>query len=44
MTGVRILQYSEMECKCAKKITERLFGEYSALWQHIMKVQWQCQK
>jgi hypothetical protein len=26
-----ILQYAEMECDCAKKITERLFREYGAL-------------
>ena len=26
-----ILQYSEIECNCAKKITEGLFREYSAL-------------
>jgi len=30
----KILQYSEMECNCARKITERLFREYSTLWQH----------
>jgi hypothetical protein len=28
----KILQYSEMECNCAREITEGLFREYSALW------------
>jgi hypothetical protein len=33
---VKILQYSEMECSCVRKIAEGLYREYvnSALWQH----------
>jgi hypothetical protein len=30
----KILQYSEMECNCVRKITEGLFRKYSTLWQH----------
>ena len=31
---LRILQYSEVECNCVRKITEGLHGKYSTLWQH----------
>ena len=31
---LKILQYSEMECNCVRKITEVLFRKYSTLWQH----------
>jgi hypothetical protein len=31
---LNILQYSEMECNCVRKITEGLFRKYSTLWQH----------
>ncbi len=35
MNGVfKILQYSEMECNCVRKITEGVFRKYSTLWQH----------
>ena len=30
----KILQYSEMECNCVKKITKGLFRKYSRLWKH----------
>ena len=30
----KILQYSEMEFNCVRKITEGLFRKYSTLWQH----------
>jgi hypothetical protein len=30
----KILQYSEMECNCVRKITEGWFWKYSTLWQH----------
>ena len=32
-----ILQYFEMECNCARKITEGLFREYSEICQHKYK-------
>jgi hypothetical protein len=28
---LKILQYSEMECNCARKVTEGLFTKYSTL-------------
>jgi len=31
----KIIQYSEMECNCARKITEGLLREFKALWQHM---------
>ena len=35
MIGVfKILQYSEMECKCVRKITEGLIRKYRTLRQH----------
>ena len=34
MRGVKILQYSEMEYNCVRKITEELFRKYSMLLQH----------
>jgi hypothetical protein len=34
MKVYNILQYSEMECNCVRKITEGLFKKYSTLWQH----------
>ena len=30
----KILQYSEMECNCVRKITEELLRKNSTLWQH----------
>jgi hypothetical protein len=30
----KILQYSEMECKCVRKITEGLIRKYRTLRQH----------
>ena len=30
----KILQYSEMEYNCVRKITEGLFRKYSTLWKH----------
>jgi nitrous oxidase accessory protein NosD len=30
----KILQYSEIESNCVRKITEGLFRKYSMLWQH----------
>ena len=34
---LKILQYSEMEYNCVRKITEGLFRKHSALWQHKWK-------
>ena len=33
----KILQFSEMECNCVRKITEGLFRKYTTLWQHEWK-------
>jgi len=39
-----ILQYSEMECNCVKKITESFCLKSRVRYDNIrMKVQWQCQ-
>ena len=30
----KIIQYSEIECNCVRKIAEGLIRKYSTLWQH----------
>jgi hypothetical protein len=34
MRGIKILQYSEMEWNCIRKIIEGLFRKHITLWQH----------